>query len=111
MFPAGSAHYDPVRPVSPADPARAARSGGLDSPTSSAISSRQSVIGLSAMSEIQVSARSAQLSAPQLGAAILDRARELAQWTELPEGLMCTYFSEAHKAAAAQLHDWMTAAG
>ncbi len=63
------------------------------------------------MSEIQVSARSAQLSAPQLGAAILDRARELAQWTELPEGLMCTYFSEAHKAAAAQLRDWMTAAG
>jgi len=38
-------------------------------------------------------------------------ARELAQWSELPEGLMCTYFSPAHKAVAAQLRDWMRAAG
>ena len=42
---------------------------------------------------------------------ILDLAGQLAQWSELPEGLMCTYFSPAHKAVAAQLRDWMQAAG
>jgi beta-ureidopropionase / N-carbamoyl-L-amino-acid hydrolase len=63
------------------------------------------------MSENRLSGDSDQTSQPQFGAAIISRARELAQWTELPEGLMCTYFSAAHKAAAAQLRDWMTAAG
>jgi N-carbamoyl-L-amino-acid hydrolase len=63
------------------------------------------------MSENRFSADSDQTSQPQLGAAIIGRARELAQWTELPEGLMCTYFSAAHKAAAAQLRDWIAAAG
>lgn len=47
----------------------------------------------------------------QFGARILDMARRLAQWSELPDGLMCTYFSSAHKAAAAQLREWMGAAG
>jgi hydantoinase/carbamoylase family amidase len=45
------------------------------------------------------------------GARILDLARELAQWSEAPAGLTCTYFSPAHKAAAAQLRDWMRSAG
>jgi beta-ureidopropionase / N-carbamoyl-L-amino-acid hydrolase len=63
------------------------------------------------MSENRFSADSDQTSQPQFGPAIISRARELAQWTELPEGLMCTYFSAAHKAAAAQLRDWMAAAG
>jgi N-carbamoyl-L-amino-acid hydrolase len=63
------------------------------------------------MSENRFSTDSDQTSQTQFGAAIISRARELAQWTELPEGLMCTYFSAAHKAAAAQLRDWMAAAG
>jgi hydantoinase/carbamoylase family amidase len=45
------------------------------------------------------------------GTRIVTMAHELAQWSELPEGLKCTYFSPAHKAAAAQLCDWMRAAG
>jgi hydantoinase/carbamoylase family amidase len=45
------------------------------------------------------------------GAKILDLARQLAQWSELPDGLLCSYFSPAHKAVAAQLRDWMHSAG
>jgi N-carbamoyl-L-amino-acid hydrolase len=45
------------------------------------------------------------------GAKILDMARQLAQFSETPDGLTCTYLSPAHKAAAAQLRDWMHAAG
>jgi N-carbamoyl-L-amino-acid hydrolase len=50
-------------------------------------------------------------TAADFGAKILDLAGRLAQWTELPEGLMCTFYSPAHKAAAAQLRDWMERAG
>jgi beta-ureidopropionase / N-carbamoyl-L-amino-acid hydrolase len=49
--------------------------------------------------------------AADFGARIIDLAGQLAHWSELPEGLMCTYYSPAHKAAAAQLRDWMAAAG
>ena len=49
--------------------------------------------------------------AGRFGARILDLARALARYSELPDGLMCSYFSPAHKAVAAQLRDWMTAAG
>jgi beta-ureidopropionase / N-carbamoyl-L-amino-acid hydrolase len=45
------------------------------------------------------------------GAKILDLARRLAQFSETPGGLTCTYFSPAHKAVAAQLREWMSAAG
>lgn len=45
------------------------------------------------------------------GARILDLVHQLAQFSELPERLMCTYFSPAHKAVATQLQDWMRAAG
>ena len=45
------------------------------------------------------------------GAKILDMARQLAQFSETPDGLTCTYLSPAHKAAATQLRDWMQAAG
>jgi len=48
---------------------------------------------------------------PNFGSRILGLARELAQFSELPEGLMCTFFSPVHKAVAAQLRDWMRAAG
>lgn len=47
----------------------------------------------------------------QFGARILDLARELAQFSEMREGLMCTYFSPVHKAVAAQLRNWMLSAG
>jgi beta-ureidopropionase / N-carbamoyl-L-amino-acid hydrolase len=49
--------------------------------------------------------------ATDFGTRILDMAGQLAQWSELPEGLMCTYYSPAHRAVAAQLRDWMQAAG
>jgi N-carbamoyl-L-amino-acid hydrolase len=45
------------------------------------------------------------------GGKIIDLARQLAQWSELPDGLLCSYFSPAHKAVAAQLRDWMRSAG
>jgi beta-ureidopropionase / N-carbamoyl-L-amino-acid hydrolase len=45
------------------------------------------------------------------GAKILDMARQLARFSGTPDGLTCTYLSPAHKAAAAQLRDWMQAAG
>ena len=63
------------------------------------------------MSETKLISKADPASLPDFGAKILGMAHELAQWTELPEGLMCTYFSPAHKAAAAQLRDWMAAAG
>lgn len=47
----------------------------------------------------------------RLGIRILDLTRRLAQWSEMQDGLMCTFFSPAHKAVAAQLCDWMNAAG
>ena len=47
----------------------------------------------------------------RFGARILDLIHRLAQFSELPEGLMCTYFSPAHRAVAAQLRDWMQFAG
>jgi len=63
------------------------------------------------MSENRFSTTSDQASLPDFGAKILALAHDLARRTELPEGLMCTYFSPAHKAAAAQLRDWMADAG
>lgn len=50
-------------------------------------------------------------SSEKFGDRILDLARQLAQWSEMQDGLMCTFFSPAHKAVAAQLRDWMNAAG
>jgi allantoate deiminase/N-carbamoyl-L-amino-acid hydrolase len=47
----------------------------------------------------------------KFGARILDRADQLAQWSEMPGGLTCTYFSPAHKAVAQQLRAWMRSAG
>jgi len=47
----------------------------------------------------------------EFGVKILLLVRQLAHWSELPEGLKCTYFSPQHKAVAAQLRDWMLSAG
>jgi beta-ureidopropionase / N-carbamoyl-L-amino-acid hydrolase len=49
--------------------------------------------------------------AGEFGVKILRLVRQLAQWSEVPEGLRCTYFSPEHKAVAAQLCDWMLSAG
>jgi hydantoinase/carbamoylase family amidase len=45
------------------------------------------------------------------GERIFDLLRQLGQHSELPDGLMCTYFSSVHKVVAAQLRDWMRLAG
>jgi N-carbamoyl-L-amino-acid hydrolase len=49
--------------------------------------------------------------AAALGKHIVARCDELARFSEEPGGLTCTYFSEAHRAVAAQLQSWMQAAG
>lgn len=46
-----------------------------------------------------------------LGARVLRLADQLAQHSESAEGLTCTFLSEAHRAAAGQLRDWMRGAG
>lgn len=56
--------------------------------------------------------RASERVAPGIfGTRILDLARQLGQHSELPDALMCTYFSSVHKGVAAQLRDWMQAAG
>jgi N-carbamoyl-L-amino-acid hydrolase len=45
------------------------------------------------------------------GARVLMLADELAQWSEAPDGLTCTFLSAAHRAVAGKLYDWMRAAG
>ena len=46
-----------------------------------------------------------------LGSAIIAMAEELARSSERPDGLTCSYLTPAHRATAAQLRDWMLAAG
>ncbi len=45
------------------------------------------------------------------GARIVTLATQLAEWSETPDGLTCTYLTPTHRAVAAQLRDWMEAAG
>ncbi len=45
------------------------------------------------------------------GARIMQLADQLAQWSESPSGLTCTYLSPAHRAVAAQIEDWMRQVG
>src|SRR5262245_20916524 len=45
------------------------------------------------------------------GRRIIELAARLAQWSETPDGLTCTYFSPAHRAVAADLRELMQAAG
>lgn len=60
----------------------------------------------------QQTSKAAELPPPgKLGTRILDLVHRLAQFSEMPEGLTCTYFSPAHKAAAGQLREWMRSAG
>jgi len=45
------------------------------------------------------------------GRRIIELAARLAQWSETPDGLTCTYLTPAHRAAAADLRELMLAAG
>jgi hydantoinase/carbamoylase family amidase len=47
----------------------------------------------------------------KFGDRIIDMSARLAEWSEAPPGLTCTYLSPAHRAVAAQLCGWMQAAG
>jgi beta-ureidopropionase / N-carbamoyl-L-amino-acid hydrolase len=50
-------------------------------------------------------------AAGAFGKRILDLVDKLARFSERTDALTCTYFSPAHRATAAQLRDWMRAAG
>lgn len=46
-----------------------------------------------------------------LGASILDRADQLARFSDMEAGLTCAYLTPAHRAVQARLVEWMEAAG
>lgn len=52
-----------------------------------------------------------RLARGDFGARILALADRLAEHSEAPGGLTCTYLTPAHRAAAAVLRDWMRGAG
>src|ERR1700750_3227984 len=45
------------------------------------------------------------------GKRIMELADRLAQWSEVPDGLTCTYLSPAHRSVAAEIRDLMRQAG
>src|SRR5215467_12615349 len=45
------------------------------------------------------------------GKRIMELAERLAQWSEIPDGLTCTYLSSAHRSVAAEIRNWMRQAG
>ncbi|SFU31520.1 allantoate amidohydrolase [Pseudoduganella namucuonensis] len=45
------------------------------------------------------------------GPAIMQWSEELAQWSDDEQGLTCAYMTDAHRKSAAQLAEWMGAAG
>jgi beta-ureidopropionase / N-carbamoyl-L-amino-acid hydrolase len=45
------------------------------------------------------------------GQRIMKLAERLAQWSEISDGLTCTYLSLAHRSVAAEIHNWMRQAG
>src|SRR5262249_8258086 len=45
------------------------------------------------------------------GKRIMELAERLAQWSEISEGLTCTYLSPAHRSVAAEIRNWMREAG
>ena len=47
----------------------------------------------------------------KFGRRLIDMADRLAEHSETSDGLTCTYLTDAHRAVAAQLCDWMSAAG
>ncbi len=55
--------------------------------------------------------RLADLVDEPLGSRILAMCEQLATFSEHPQQLTCSYLSEAHRATATQIKDWMLAAG
>jgi len=55
--------------------------------------------------------RLADAVATNAGAEVMAMIDKLAQYSESSEHLTCSYLSPAHRAAAAQIRDWMLAAG
>ncbi len=45
------------------------------------------------------------------GKRIMELAERLAQWSEISDGLTCTYLSPAHRSVAAEIRNWMRQAG
>lgn len=50
-------------------------------------------------------------TALSIGQEIMARADYLARWSDMNGGLACAYLSQAHRATAKQLRQWMTEAG
>jgi hydantoinase/carbamoylase family amidase len=48
---------------------------------------------------------------PTFGKQIMALADRLAQWSDAPDGLTCTYLSDAHRSVAAEIRNWMEQAG
>lgn len=63
------------------------------------------------MLDCQARQASERVPPGMFGDRILDLVRRLGQHSELPDALMCTYFSTVHKAVAEQLRDWMQSSG
>ena len=55
--------------------------------------------------------RLADLVEEPIGAEVMAMAEVLARYTEKEGGLTCSYLSEAHRATAARIREWMLAAG
>jgi allantoate deiminase/N-carbamoyl-L-amino-acid hydrolase len=55
--------------------------------------------------------RLAEIVEEPLGTRILSMAEHLARFTESDSGLTCSYLTPTHRATAAQIRDWMLAAG
>ena len=66
---------------------------------------------LSGQSPHSLTPRAPAASKDAFGSRIIDLATRLAEFSETPDGLTCTYLTPTHRAAAAQLRDWMTDAG
>src|SRR5258708_3290570 len=45
------------------------------------------------------------------GKRIMELAERLAQWSEISDGLTCTYLSPAHRSVAAEIRNWMRQTG
>jgi len=63
------------------------------------------------MNEQGSEAAAATTAGAPLGERIVLLALKLAEFSETPDGLTCTYMTPAHRATAKQLSEWMTAAG
>jgi N-carbamoyl-L-amino-acid hydrolase len=53
----------------------------------------------------------ASASEQSSGGRIMELADRLARWSEISDGLTCTYLSPAHRSAAAEIADWLRQAG